>query len=454
MKKNKTAPKIESDDHLKLLDYQKRISNILESFTDGFFELDSDWTVTYWNQAAENLLSLPRNMVLGNNIWELFPEAVNLKFYQEYHSAFELNISVRFEEYLPSGNIWFEVAAFPSGSGLSVYFKDITARMDTLRELEMEKQKYRDLFNRSPVPQWVYDLDNRRFLDVNEAAIVLYGYTKEAFLEMTIDQIRPEEDLPGLNGILETIVQSESTNKSCVRHRKKNGDLIDVNVEGKSIIFEGRNARLVMVIDRTIEIQATSAMRKSILRSNIVSKATSDAIWDWDIQTGEMTWNKGIEGIYGYSQTKYNNEWWKSKIHPDDLENVIKNIKSCINLYQKRLSMEYRFQNADGTYRFVLDRAFIIFDDMQRPIRMIGSMQDITEKVQYIQDIEAHIARHREICWIQAHKVRGPLSSILGLVSVIEANRSSGGDIDDSITHLKNAASELDEVLREIINKR
>lgn len=442
-----------SEDRLRLLDYQKRISNILESFTDGFFEVDLHWTVTYWNQAAERLLSMPRIKVLGNNIWELFPEAVSLKFYQEYHRAMLTNISVRFEEYLPGSNSWFEVAAFPSGSGLSVYFKDVTARINALRDLEMEKQKYRDLFDRSPVPQWVYELKTRKFLDVNEAAIALYGYSKAEFMEMTLDHIRPQEHLAGLNGILQTIEKSGFPNKSAVQHRKHNGELIEVNVEGKSITFEGRNARLVMVIDRTKETQAINAMHESILRSNIVSKATSDAIWDWNIQTGEMTWNKGIKGIYGYSDTRYNEAWWKSKIHPEDLKQVNKKINSCIRRHQKRLGMEYRFENADGTYRYVLDRAFIIFDDSRKPVRIIGSMQDVTEKVQYVRDIEKHISQLREISWIQAHKVRAPLSNILGLVSVIEAMPASEGDLGTSIAHLKKAAAELDGVLREILGK-
>jgi PAS domain S-box-containing protein len=121
-----------------LLEYNNRIKTILESITDGFYSVDKNWMVTYWNKEAELLLGIHRELILGKNIWDAFMEAVPLKFYSEFHRAVRLNKAVHFEEYYPPLNKWFEVSAYPSESGLSIYFKEITERKVT--EQEMQKR--------------------------------------------------------------------------------------------------------------------------------------------------------------------------------------------------------------------------------------------------------------------------------------------------------------------------
>lgn len=434
----------------KLKAYQQRISNILESFTDGFFEVDANWTVTYWNAVAEELLLMPREEILGKNLWEVYQDAIPLKFYTAYHEAVVEQVSIRFEEYFPARNLWFEVAAFPSGQGLSVYFKDITPRKNAFQQLELEKQKYRDLFNRSPFPQWVYDRDTLQFLDVNEAAIKHYGYSREEFLSIGLMDIRPVEDHFVLKDILKSDVRLDAPNSTLVRHIKKNGELIDVLVEGSSVDFEGRPARMVTIVDRTAEIRAQQANERSIARFDIVSKATSDAIWDWDMETGEVSWNQGIKGIFGYKRTSFDEAWRSSRIHPDDRPRVMEQVKAVMLAGGKRMKIEYRFLCADGSYRTVLDRAFILFNIKGQPLRMIGSMQDITERIKQLEKIERQNAKLREISWLQAHKVRAPLSNILGLVSLLREM-----DIDRKVQHelverIAMAAEELDCVVRKI----
>lgn len=436
-----------------LQNYQKRIANILESFTDAFFEVDEHWTVTYWNKEAERLMVMPRDKIIGQNLWDVYQVAVHLKFYEEYHKAVRQNIAVRFEEFFPPQQMWVEVAAFPSGSGLSVYFKDITDRKNAVAKLKNEKQKYIDLFNLSPVPQWVYDLDSLRFLNVNQAAVNHYGYSRAEFMEMSILDVRPEEDMDGLFDILSNDVIVGFFNKSTVRHIKKNGDIIHVCVEGNSVSFEGKNARLVMIVDRTPEIRAQKAMEESIERFNIVSKATSDAVWDWDILTGEMIWNRGIAGIFGHKKTGYTEAWWRSHVHPEDLKAVISEVDHLIKNKKQKINVEYRFRCADGSYRFVQDRAFILFNEEGQPIRMIGSMRDITEQVRHVKAIERQNARLLEISWIQSHKIRSPLSKILGLVSLMNGEDLDITSVKELIPYLKASADELDLVLQEIIKK-
>src|SRR5690606_40607456 len=91
-------------------------------------------------------------------------------------------------------NKWIEASCYPSSNGLSVYFKDITSRKNNEEQIIKERQKYQNLFSLSPIPMWVYDIETLKFLDVNDAAVQHYGYSREEFLSLTINDIRPKED--------------------------------------------------------------------------------------------------------------------------------------------------------------------------------------------------------------------------------------------------------------------
>lgn len=116
---------------------------ILESITDAFFALDSEWRFTYLNSEAEKILDRERDELLGKSLWEVFPEAVNLKFYAEYQKAVREQTVTEFEEYCGSLETWFKVKAYPMQGGLSVYFRDATRQKQLEEELSKSEERLR-----------------------------------------------------------------------------------------------------------------------------------------------------------------------------------------------------------------------------------------------------------------------------------------------------------------------
>jgi len=110
----------------KIKEYTQRINDILESITDGFYAVDKNWNFTYVNKEFEKLLHCNRKDIMGTYLWDQFPEATSLKFYDEYHRAINEQVKVQFEEYYPRFKSWFGVSAYPANDGLTVYFQDIT----------------------------------------------------------------------------------------------------------------------------------------------------------------------------------------------------------------------------------------------------------------------------------------------------------------------------------------
>jgi PAS domain S-box-containing protein len=117
------------------------MTSILERITDGFYALDQHWRVIYWNKEAEWMLGKPREMVLGKNLWELFPDAAGSVFFEHYLKAFNEKTPVYFEGYYAPREMWAELSVYPSAFGLSVFFKNINERKRLERELKEQQRQ-------------------------------------------------------------------------------------------------------------------------------------------------------------------------------------------------------------------------------------------------------------------------------------------------------------------------
>ncbi|HYM06100.1 MAG TPA: response regulator [Terriglobales bacterium] len=140
--------------------------------------------------------------------------------------------------------------SFVPGHHLMV-FRDTTDRYLAHQELRRSEEQYRLLFEKNPHPMWVFDQETLAFLGVNEAAIQLYGYSREEFLKMSIKDIRPSEDIAGLDDLVGEEVSAGITNAGVWRHRKKNGEIIYAEITKNQIHFAQRRAVLILAVDCT-----------------------------------------------------------------------------------------------------------------------------------------------------------------------------------------------------------
>jgi PAS domain S-box-containing protein len=178
------------------------------------------------------------------------------------------------------------------------------------------------------------------------------------------------------------------------------------------IIFSGLILKVILYQNETRNKSVFKKLKVSNIeikesneRYDIVAKATSDTIWDWKIEDDSIIWNKGIYSVFGYQKEDVGStsKWWFDRIHPEDSLKMSVKLYSFLEQKTEKWQDEYRFQCADGSYKYVFDRGFLVKDANGKPIRMIGAIQDVTkqkEEEQRLRLLETVITQSKDAVMI------------------------------------------------------
>ncbi|MGE7777834.1 PAS domain-containing protein [Chitinophaga sp. NPDC101104] len=248
---------------------------------------------------------------------------------------------------------------------------------------------YRQFFSEHPVPMWVYEWGSLRFLAVNEAAVKKYGYSQEEFASMTLHDIRDPATIPEL---MEDVKRTDTTisYRGIWQHRRRNGETFYVELHSRPTLFQGKQARIVMALDIDAEVRQMIEARDISSRYDLLAQVTPDYVYYYDIKQNRIARNHGPVTLFGYRDAEVGDtvEWWQERVHPEDLPSVMQQFDITCTLCKDRLEANYRFRCADGHYKYVYDRGYIIYNEQRQPIRVIGVMQDVDESTRQKQEIE------------------------------------------------------------------
>jgi PAS domain S-box-containing protein len=168
-------------------------------------------------------------------------------------------------------------------------------------------------------------------------------------------------------------------------------------------------------------------LEESELRFRILTRATNEAVWDWNMETDSVWWNRNVQTLFGYDEEAVGiaSVWRNQNVHPDDRERIVTSLQARVQRNEDFWSGEYRFRRADGSYADIFDRGYILRDHNGRATRMIGSMMDVTKRKR-----EMELARARDAALESArlksqflanmsHEIRTPMNSIIGMTDIL-----------------------------------
>lgn len=276
------------------------------------------------------------------------------------------------------------VATFTRRQFLNVsrtYAEALRVAREQTEALKTSEERYRLLFESNPQPMWVYDIETLGFLDVNKAAVRQYGYSREEFLNLTIKDIRPPEQVPRLLDSLAVHTTNGISDAGVWKHRKKDGTLIDVEITSHLLLFANRRAELVLASDITERLRAERelAEQRAFLRQ--VIDLNPSFIFARDRQGRFTLVNESLARAYGTSVTdllgKTDSDFNKNEVEVeqfrhDDLEVM----DSC----RDKFIPEVTLTDAQGRVRWLQTFKRPLIGDGGKADHLLGVATDISER--------------------------------------------------------------------------
>lgn len=274
-------------------------------------------------------------------------------------------------------------------TGIMSLVQDVTIRKQIESDLKEAEEKFRNLVEQSMVG--VYIMQDTKCAYANPRLEEISGYSIEELmsLDSILEIIHEDDRAEVMHSFYERYTGTANSLNYQFRGKRKNGEVIYVEVFGSVTQYKGRPAIIGTLIDVTDKYFATKAieeskmaLQKSNERFELVSKATNDSIWDWDLQNQTIWGNEAFQTLF---ETTAENEFtiadFAGRIHPDDKDRILKLLDDSFKQGQTFIKAEFKFLLANNSqYIIVDDKAHILYNDQGKAVRLLGALRDITQQ--------------------------------------------------------------------------
>lgn len=279
--------------------------------------------------------------------------------------------------------------------------EDISFALEYL-EIEKERVKieesYKIIVEKAPIGIWL-QLDGK-ISYINPAGHRMLGYDSyRELIGKDILEVIHSDSHKAVNERMKLLLEGKPVPGIEEKFVRKDGELMDVMVSAIPFIQDGKNGSQAFFNDLTETRKAQKEANETNERFKLITKATNDALWDWNLETNTIWWNDGFKDLFGYSDDEIEKgiESWTSRIHEDDKERIKNGIESAIASRHDFWFDEYAFRKHDGSYSYVFDRGYILKDENGKPYRMVGSMIDISFRRKMEDDLKASEEKWRSL---------------------------------------------------------
>lgn len=437
---------------------EQKMNEILGSITDGFYALDDNWNFTYFNKEAERLLKKNRQDVLGEKIWDIFSSVKGTDLEINYRTVVSTQVAQSFEYLFPGDNSWYEINVYPSRDGIVSYFKNIDDKKQASEEL---KEAYLEK------DQILESIGDGFFAVDNDWIVTYWNRAAEEILPTKRDEIVGKN----LWEVYDDIIDTKFYRKY---HKAKR--------TGKVIAFEELYATLNIWFEVTVypskiglsiffkDISERKKSELKIVQANErfekVAQATSDAIWDWDIENDHFYRVKGFAELFGLKVKNIlsKKEFWKDSFHSDDLSRIKESLENTLKDPNKDYwEIEYRIIQPSNEIKIVKDKGVIIRDKSGNAVRMVGAIADITETKRHeieLRNLNDQLRKHtvdleltneqlEQFAYIASHDLQEPLRMITSFLNQLQ--RKYADELDDKAQQYIHFATDGAKRMKQII---
>ena len=389
-----------------LRESEERFRGLAALSSDWYWELDENLRVSYVSLGFEKLAGTTADQVLGRLRWETPGLAPLGAGWDEHRTTLERHLPFREFEYLRTTATGERLVLSISGEPVfdaAGRFRGYrgTGRNDTRRRHEAEQlRRFRAALDVSPDMIFLVDCASLRLIDVNDSACGALGWPRTELLGRSPTVVLADRSEEELRAAYEALLAGDAhTEPYRASYRRSDGSLMPVEITRRALRTADGAYVVAVARDLTERLKSEERLRHSIERFESVSRATNDVIRDWDLRTDAIWWNENFQRVFGWLPREVGAyvESWTGRIHPEDREAVERGVSTAVAAGEKSWFARYRFERRDGSYAVVEDHGLLIYDELGAPARMIGSMNDVTERVQAEQRLATHARRQEAV---------------------------------------------------------
>ena len=409
-----------------LRESEEKLRSVFASSPDAIIVSDLNTNILECNQATLDALGYSsKGELIGKSSFALIAEQDHERAMNNLRKTLEQD-SAKNLEYICVAKDGREFPAELSASvikdssgkpvALMAIAKDITERKRMEEELRGSEERFRRIFHASPIACGVSSLEGP-ILDVNDAWVRLFGYSREEAIGHSTIELGMVPDLGQRDRIVKDLLEKRRLSNVEVTRRTKSGELRDLLFTLEYIELDGQQCMLNMLLDITDRKRIENELKQSEEKYRSLAENLSECVYRADPKTFAATYvNKALEEVYGYTVEEWlrNPELWEDSIHPDDKERAFAELAEAQAKMEPKI-LEYRIVRKDGTLRWVEDHINWEKDPEGKPVSLNGVMYDITERKQAEQAMEESEAKLKAL-----HRHAIHLSESSGVEEVVE----------------------------------
>lgn len=450
------------------------LSSVSEQARIGAWEFDIEAEELYWSEVTRKIHEVPESFI------PTIENAIN--FYDNAEA--QAKISALVDEAIVSGTPWNVELPLTTAKGSAIWvlargepvfdqgrciklfgsFQDITQERQNKALQYAQAQRHQLMVESTAVGFWDLNIQSGQ-TSLSERWAEIIGYELEELEPISIDtwmSFCHPDDLTESAEKLENYLHGNATSYDCQsRVRHKDGYWVWIHDTGR-IVEDDADGNPLRMIGTRIDISETKKAQAEIhlinQRIRLATESAGISIWEYNIETGEITWDQGMYDLYQIpKETELGLSQWEKYFHPDDHDWVTAEIKNAIN-NKTSFDHEFRICSNKGKVKYLREAAIVILNELGHAQMMVGITIDITKEklnasalIAAKKDAEQATQAKSDFLATMSHEIRTPMNGVLGMLALLKNTQLS----DDQINRVRiaqNSAQSLLTLINDILD--
>ncbi|RKG88309.1 PAS domain-containing sensor histidine kinase [Corallococcus terminator] len=435
-----------------------RLQTILDHAPAAIYAKDAQGRYLFINHPFEVISGHPRRAVLGHSDLELFPRQTAEHFLEHDRQVMKERRPLVFDEEVPQSDglhvyhtMKFPLPTVADGEAWAVcgISTDTTATRVLLQERDEAREQLQRVLTQIPVVLWAFDADGIITLLEGEGVRAVAEQSEAMRGRSVFELLRDRRDM------LEVVLRALAGERLSTELY-----MFDIWFEVRFLPVFDSAGRVVSVsgvsLDITERRRAEQELRESETRYRLATLATRDLIWDWDLQTNEIHWSELAARILRLDTSRgpplMDMEWWTSSLHPEDRARVTRELLDAIDSPEGRWVSSYRLRRGDGTWAFVEDRGRVVKTLNGHPVRMVGAMQDVTDRHEAETEAKRRAEFEQLLIGIVGHDLRNPISAITMAAASLARREDADPREQKAVARILSSAERANRMLHDVLD--